>query len=164
WYVLSASGFYEVTPGMPIYALGTPLFPRVKYRLEDGKTFTITAKNVSDKNFYVKKANLDGNALHAPLVSHADIMKGGLLEFEMSDSPIKDAFDKMPTSDDRVDTVAVPRIEVGPESAIFMSTVTSTATIYYTLNGQEPTNKSTIYLVPFKLREETAVDTIKAIS
>ena len=30
WYVLSASGFYEVTPGSSIYAFGTPLFKEVE--------------------------------------------------------------------------------------------------------------------------------------
>ena len=43
WYVLSASGFYPVTPGKPDYQIGTPLFKEIKYNLENGKVFTIKA-------------------------------------------------------------------------------------------------------------------------
>src|SRR5690606_29193457 len=53
WYILSASGFYPVTPGSNIYAIGTPLFLTVKYHLENGRTFTIRAGNVSAKNYYI---------------------------------------------------------------------------------------------------------------
>src|SRR5438105_2841156 len=92
WYVLSASGFYEVTPGLPEYALGTPLFPAMKYHLEDGRTFTIKAPNVSDKNLYVRSASLDGKALTHPTIAHTDIMRGGLLVFEMAPAPVKTPF------------------------------------------------------------------------
>jgi len=53
WYILSASGFYPVAPGSPVYAFGTPLFPEMKYNLENGKTFTIRADGVSAENIYV---------------------------------------------------------------------------------------------------------------
>src|SRR5437773_4688616 len=56
WYVLSAAGFYEVTPGNGIYALGTPLFKEVKFHLENGKTFTIKAATVSSSNIYSHSA------------------------------------------------------------------------------------------------------------
>ncbi|HXC05362.1 MAG TPA: glycoside hydrolase family 92 protein, partial [Bacteroidia bacterium] len=41
WYVLSAMGFYSVTPGSPGYSIGTPLFPEIRIHLENGKLFTI---------------------------------------------------------------------------------------------------------------------------
>ncbi len=41
WYILSASGFYEVAPHSAVYAFGTPLFKEIKYHLENGKTFTL---------------------------------------------------------------------------------------------------------------------------
>ena len=37
WYVLSAAGFYPVTPGSTVYAIGSPLFPEVRFNLENGK-------------------------------------------------------------------------------------------------------------------------------
>lgn len=60
WYILSALGFYPVTPGTTDYIIGTPLFTTARINLEDGKTFTINATGVSDKNFYIKTAALNG--------------------------------------------------------------------------------------------------------
>ena len=47
-------------PARGIYAIGTPLFPEIKYNLENGKTFTIRAKNVSPANKYILNAKLNG--------------------------------------------------------------------------------------------------------
>src|SRR5215813_10206913 len=47
WYILSAAGFYPVTPGSSIYAIGSPLFPQVQFKLENGKRFVIKANGVS---------------------------------------------------------------------------------------------------------------------
>ena len=44
WYVLSAAGFYPVTPGSTTYAIGSPLFPEVRFNLENGKTFVVRAR------------------------------------------------------------------------------------------------------------------------
>ena len=165
WYVLSASGFYEVTPGSPEYALGTPLFPQITYRLENGKQFTVSAKNVSDRNIYIKSARLNGKPLPAPSISYEDIINGGVLELEMTDARVAEAFDQPATVASRlVDSVAVPRIEIAPDSTVFIHTVTAGANIYYTLDGTSPTNRSQLYLAPFKLQPGTTVDTIKSIA
>ena len=62
WYVLSSLGFYRVNPSQPVYAFGTPLFKEAKINLENGKTFTIKASNVSGKNIYINSAKLNGKA------------------------------------------------------------------------------------------------------
>src|SRR3954470_5566643 len=87
WYILSASGFYPVTPGSPIYVFGTPLFPEMTYRLENGKTFTIRATNVSKSKFYIQSASLNGVPYRKAFVTHDDIMNGGVLEFVMTNAP-----------------------------------------------------------------------------
>ncbi len=87
WYVFSALGFYPVTPGSGIYAIGTPRFPSAKIELENGKTFTITANNLSDENFYIQSCSLNGKSHDAPAIRHDEIMKGGDLVFEMRSSP-----------------------------------------------------------------------------
>src|SRR5690349_2476952 len=56
WYVLSAMGFYEVTPGDPVYAIGTPIFQDVKIHLDNRHTFEIIADSVSDSKFYIQSA------------------------------------------------------------------------------------------------------------
>jgi hypothetical protein len=83
WYVFSAAGFYPVTPGAPVYVIGTPLFPEVRFNLENRKTFVIKARGVSAKNIYIQSARLNGKAYHKSYLNHADLMAGGELVFEM---------------------------------------------------------------------------------
>ena len=87
WYIFSAMGFYPVTPASGIYALGSPIFDEVKLHLENGKTFTITAKNLSRRNFYVRDMQLNGRAYPNTFIKNEDIEEGGEMVFEMSDQP-----------------------------------------------------------------------------
>lgn len=81
--VFSAMGFYPVTPGMPEYSIGSPMFTNVSVDLGNGKAFTIEARNASDENKYIQSATLNGETLNAPMISHEAIEKGGKLVFEM---------------------------------------------------------------------------------
>ena len=54
WYVLSAMGFYPVTPGLPYYSLGAPLFDEVAIQLENGNPIIITSKINSSKHCMFK--------------------------------------------------------------------------------------------------------------
>lgn len=87
WYVLNAMGFYQVCPGKPVYSIGRPLFDKTAIKLADGKRFVIKTKNNSVKNKYIKSATLNQHPLHTPFLTHEDIMKGGILEFVMTDVP-----------------------------------------------------------------------------
>ena len=60
FYVFSAMGFYPITPGIPEYQIGSPLFNKVKIHLQNGKTFNIVAKNNSTINKYIQSARLNG--------------------------------------------------------------------------------------------------------
>lgn len=163
WFVLSASGFYPVAPGSSQYATGTPLFPEVKYKLENGKTFVVRAKNVSDKNFYVRDLSFNGKRRGTPTIEHAEIMSGGLLDFEMSDRTFAKVFD-VPSRNWQplLNTVAAPRIEA--TTAIFMATATAGARIYYTLDGSDPTERSDLYIAPFKLGRRDGDVRIRAVA
>ena len=90
WYVLSAMGFYPVTPGRPEYAIGSPLFRAVRIHLPNGKTFTIEARNNSQTNPYVQDISLDGKALRMLSFSHADIVRGSTLSLTMGKQPNTD--------------------------------------------------------------------------
>lgn len=89
WFVLSSMGIYQPTPGSGIYALGTTLFDEVKIHLENGKTFTITAKNHKPGNFYVNNVLLNGKQHPETFIKHTDIENGGSMVFEMSSTPNK---------------------------------------------------------------------------
>ncbi|RYY71109.1 MAG: glycoside hydrolase family 92 protein [Chitinophagaceae bacterium] len=87
WFVFSAMGFYPVTPGSSIYALGTPVFDEVKLHLENGKTFTVSAKNLNSKNFYVNAMQLNGVAYNNSFIQSSAVENGGNMVFEMSSHP-----------------------------------------------------------------------------
>jgi putative alpha-1,2-mannosidase len=80
-------GFYPVTPSVPHYVLGSPLFRKITLNLENGKTFTIQAPNNSPENVYVQSVTLNGRPLANTWISHEDIMRGGTLSFQMSSRP-----------------------------------------------------------------------------
>lgn len=87
WYVLSALGFYSVCPGTDQYVFGSPVFPKTTIKLENGKTFTVNARNNSQKNVYIQSAKLNGKPYTANFIRYADIMAGGILELEMGPTP-----------------------------------------------------------------------------
>lgn len=81
--VFSYMGFYPVTPGMAVYNIGSPLFDRVKIRLDNGKYFEIEAINNSDENKYIQHASLNGIVWNKPWFTHSDLMAGGKLVLTM---------------------------------------------------------------------------------
>jgi len=89
WYIFSSLGFYPVAPGSDVYALGSPKIKEAILTLENGKTFTISAKNQSAKNVYVSKVELNGKLLNSTFIRHADITNGGDLVFYMGSKPKK---------------------------------------------------------------------------
>jgi predicted alpha-1,2-mannosidase len=84
WYIFTALGFYPVAPGSDRYSLGSPSVDRAVVQLENGKTFTIEARDQSDKNVYVKKVELNGQPLKRRFIAHGEILAGGKLVFYMS--------------------------------------------------------------------------------
>jgi predicted alpha-1,2-mannosidase len=87
WYVLSALGFYSVTPGIPRYAIGTPRFDEVTLSLGGGKTLRIHAPGAEAGKFYVLAVRVNGKPLDRNYLLHYEIVGGGDLNFEMSSSP-----------------------------------------------------------------------------
>jgi predicted alpha-1,2-mannosidase len=87
--VFSMVGFFPVTPGIPVYAIGSPFFENATIQLPSGNTFVVKAVNYKEGNKYIKNAILNGNPLQKPWFSHEELMKGGTLELIMSDTPNK---------------------------------------------------------------------------
>lgn len=87
--VFSSMGFYPITPGIPVYTIGSPLFSKIKINLPNGKVFTINAPNCNETNKYIQKASLNGKTLDGPWFTHDDLINGGTLELEMGAHPNK---------------------------------------------------------------------------
>lgn len=89
WYVLSAMGFYPVTPGSGIYVIGSPVLEKVSIHLENGHDFVIEAKNLSKENKYIQTATFNGHLWPNTYLTHQQIAEGGYLIFEMGNKPNK---------------------------------------------------------------------------
>ncbi|MCF8272211.1 MAG: GH92 family glycosyl hydrolase [Flavobacteriaceae bacterium] len=89
WYVFSALGFYSVTPATDEFIIGSPLFKKATLHLRNGNTFSIEAKNNSEYNFYIQSASLNNKNYENSFIRCSDIQKGGLLEFNVSNTSNK---------------------------------------------------------------------------
>jgi len=87
--VFSSMGIYPITPGKPVYTIGSPLFTKTTVRLENGKDFTVLAPGASKQNKYIQSATLNGKPLNTPFITHQDIIKGGTLKLIMGNRPNK---------------------------------------------------------------------------
>ncbi len=85
--VFSSLGFYPVTPGLPVYNIGSPLFSDISVKVPGGKTFRILAEDCSDENKYIQSATLNGQPLDKPWITHDDIVNGGTLQLKMGRHP-----------------------------------------------------------------------------
>lgn len=81
--MFSAMGFYPVDPVSCKYIFGAPQLPKIVLHLQDGKTFTVIAKNLSKENKYVESVRLNGKPYAENYITHEDIINGGTLVFNM---------------------------------------------------------------------------------
>ena len=163
WYVLSAAGFYPVTPGSTVYAIGSPLFPELSFKLENGKSFVIKAKDVSSRNFYIQSAKLNGKPYHRSFLLHDDLMGGGELVFDMGDKPNTEWMTEPPVSQITTEQIiAVPVISAGgktfkTEEEISIVGGSDRSTLYYTTDGTEPNRNSKQFDHPFTVNKTTII-------
>lgn len=87
--VFSMMGFYPVTPGLPVYTIGSPVFEEVTIDLPNGNTFTIKIDNYGLKNKYIQSAKLNGKVLDTPWFTHKELLNGATLELLMDEYPNK---------------------------------------------------------------------------
>ncbi len=87
--VFSSMGFYPITPGKPVYTIGSPVFSKVTINLPNGKQFKMVAHNCSVVNKYIQSAKFNGEVLDKPWFTHEQLTSGGVLELEMGPKPNK---------------------------------------------------------------------------
>ena len=88
--VFSSMGFYPITPGIPWYTIGSPVFEEVTIDLHNGKTFTVLALGASEVNKYIQSAEFNGKSMEIPWFSHTDLINGGTLKLVMGPKPNKE--------------------------------------------------------------------------
>jgi predicted alpha-1,2-mannosidase len=85
-YVFLTAGIFPFA-GQDFYYLHGPSASKMEFHLANGKTFSIVGKNVSPENIYIQLASINAKLLDSPLIRHADILGGGVLEFTMGPAP-----------------------------------------------------------------------------
>ncbi len=166
WYVLSALGFYPVTPGTTDYIIGTPLFSSATIHLENGKNFIINGNNISDKNFYIKSALLNKKAYSKSYLSYSDINNGGYLDFNMSATPSSYGNINYPVTAIRENKIMLnPIIDGGAitfkdSKSIKISSAQKGMFYYYTMDGSIPTKMSKKYITPILIKESVIIKAI----
>lgn len=86
WLAFHMMGLYP-NAGQSYYLINAPFFKQTVIHQENGKDFTIIAKNFSDKNSYIKSATLNGKPYNKAWIEHQDITDGGVLMLEMDAQP-----------------------------------------------------------------------------
>ncbi len=88
WYVFSALGFYPVCPASDEYAIGTPLFKKMKVSLPGGKVISLEASENSKDNFYIGGIKLNGKNWTRNYFKHSDLTNGAKIVYSMSAEPV----------------------------------------------------------------------------
>ncbi len=87
--MFSMMGFFQVTPGIPVYTIGSPVFEKTTIDLPNGKQFTVIADGSSKENKYIQSATLNGEEWNKPWFTHNDLIGGGTLKLIMGSKPNK---------------------------------------------------------------------------
>ena len=162
WYVMSAMGFFPVTPASGMFIIGVPHFEEMTLNFENGKHFTVKAKNLSRENRYIESVKLNGKSLNRSYLYCNEVLNGGCLEFKMtSNRNTTWATDEKDCPVMRITSeqiVMVPTINV--TKYVFYDTLNVSIThpdkdvkIYYTLNGGEVME----YTGPFTIDKSTDI-------
>ena len=166
WYILSSLGFYQVCPGTDEFIITSPLFEKATIKLANGNTLTITANN-PQKNVYIDKVILNGSEVTTNYLTYGQIMTGGTLEYQLTDKPNEQRGTEtadLPHSLTEGDITSIPYTTNDLDLFIdnihvTLGSATEGTKIYYTLDGSEPGESSSLYEKPIYL---TATTTIKA--
>ncbi len=92
WYVLSALGFAQICPAVPIYDVNSPLFKSATLRLNKkyhsckiSESFTVECDRDPLKYPYIKELYLNGTRLERTYLTYSEITDGGKLNFIMEE-------------------------------------------------------------------------------
>ncbi|EMF7446750.1 GH92 family glycosyl hydrolase [Vibrio parahaemolyticus] len=84
WYLMSALGFYQISPTDPTYSIGRPIFDKATVDIGSG-TFTVTTENNGPDNMYIKEVTINGKPLDVyNTFQHSEFKAGGELHFVMT--------------------------------------------------------------------------------
>jgi len=92
WYVMSSIGLFDVkglTEKEPSFQFGSPVFDKVSIKVDNatGKRLQILRKGNAISDYYIQSVKWDNKPYKKLEIPYKDLIKGGLLEFEMDANP-----------------------------------------------------------------------------
>jgi predicted alpha-1,2-mannosidase len=87
WYVFSVLGLYPAIPGVGGLVVGSPVFPKVTIRRDNGATIQIFGEQTSAENCYVQSLTVNGQAWTSPWLPWSHLATGGTLNFKLGSQP-----------------------------------------------------------------------------
>jgi len=168
WYVLSSLGLYQVNPGSTYFLLQSPHFKKAVLHLENGKTMTLLAPELSDKNGYVAAILLNNKPYSSSsYIQYAQLMAGGTLEFKMTNQARKLDRSEYPPREASVKSIVLAPI-FEADSRVFKEQLSiklnaqeANNQIFYTTDGSDPSEKSNRYVGAILINKTTS---LKAVS
>ncbi|WP_395339153.1 GH92 family glycosyl hydrolase [Ningiella sp. W23] len=174
WYIMAALGIYPVDPSAKQYILTSPLHSYASLNLEDGKRFTITTDKDPMSNPYIERVTLNGKDYAQAYITHETILAGGELVFYVNDTPNKQwaaSSENWPVRLNEPRTPPSIKHALSPFDAdvdkmfvtsreISLNTNTQGASMFYTLDGSEPSQQSIPYTGAFSIDDTTTLKTI----
>ena len=164
WHIMSSLGFYPVCPGSNQYILTTPRFKKISMLLGNSKTLHIETNKDPKEAPYIEKVFINGLELETPFITHQQLISGGTLSFELTekqqDNSLSASNVKAPYSLSKEQQVSVPFISNNFNQfinsiEIKMGVATKDASIFYTIDGTTPSNKSIKYEGAFIINKTT---------
>lgn len=164
WFIFSAMGFYPVTPGSDIYAIGSPLFDEVELKIGE-KPLKIIAKNNSAEHIYVQSLSLNGEKISTSYLSFEQLKAGGELVFEMGPKASEWATAKENWPRSSIPTAynicVVPYFTASTAAFVDSMQVeiaqTSGDSIFYWTGDEEGFIRAQYYEKPFRIFEKTTI-------
>ena len=163
WYVMSAMGFFPVTPACGYYVIGVPHFEKMTVKFENGKNLQILAKNLSRENRFIESVKLNGKPLSRSYLYYDEIVNGGKLEFMMTEkrntawATAADDCPVMYIKDNQIVTVPIINVDkyvFYDKLDVSITHPNKDAKIMYSLNGGEEME----YTGPFVIDETAEIN------
>jgi predicted alpha-1,2-mannosidase len=87
WYVFAALGFYPANPVSNEYLLCSPIFDRVKIKLQNRKSFEMVINRPSADAMFIKKLLCDGRPYSKNSITYKNIIEGSKIEICLTGNP-----------------------------------------------------------------------------
>jgi predicted alpha-1,2-mannosidase len=160
WYVLAASGLYDVAPTSGQWLVIPPLHERMSLRLADGRTFTTRRVGAGA----IERVTFDGRPLTRSYLTHAEVAGGGELVFYLgqdghwgaapTDRPGTPALD--------APLLAAPWAEAPADRfrgdlTVRLASADAGTTLLWTDDPQQDPHTGRLYRAPLLLRDTTTL-------